>query len=282
MSEARATGVVKWFNDSKGFGFISPKEGGEDLFVHQSAIQSEGYRSLTEGDLVEYEIELGVNERTKAVNVTGPNGSSLQGRKESYGRSGRGGGGGGGFGGNWRGGDRRNGGGGGGCYNCGDPGHMARDCNKGNTGGGGGGCYSCGEVGHMARDCPNGNNVGGGGGGGVGGGRACYNCGGYGHMARDCNEISGGGNGGGGGGGACYTCGEVGHMARDCRNGGSSGGGGRFGGGGGGAAGGRSGCFNCGKARTFCQRVPGRILNKEKEKSNSTYSLLLSNLMGYT
>ena len=52
-----ATGSVKWFNDSKGFGFIVPDEQGEeDLFVHQSEILTEGYRSLNEGQKVEYEV----------------------------------------------------------------------------------------------------------------------------------------------------------------------------------------------------------------------------------
>ena len=49
-----AKGVVKWFNDSKGFGFIEQEDGGADVFVHQSAIQSDGYRSLQEGAKVEF------------------------------------------------------------------------------------------------------------------------------------------------------------------------------------------------------------------------------------
>ncbi|MEE9230304.1 MAG: cold-shock protein [Acidobacteriota bacterium] len=54
-----ATGTVKWFNDSKGFGFISQSEGEKDVFVHFSAIQGDGYRSLNEGDQVEFEITEG-------------------------------------------------------------------------------------------------------------------------------------------------------------------------------------------------------------------------------
>jgi cold shock protein len=53
------TGNVKWFNESKGFGFITPIEGGEDLFVHFSAIQGEGFKSLTEGQKVEFEVVRG-------------------------------------------------------------------------------------------------------------------------------------------------------------------------------------------------------------------------------
>ena len=54
-----ATGTVKWFNDQNVFGFITPDSGGKDLFVHQSAIQSSGFRTLKEGDKVEYDAEQG-------------------------------------------------------------------------------------------------------------------------------------------------------------------------------------------------------------------------------
>jgi cold shock protein len=51
-----ATGVVKWFSDEKGFGFITPDDGGRDAFVHFSAIEGDGFRTLTEGAKVEYEL----------------------------------------------------------------------------------------------------------------------------------------------------------------------------------------------------------------------------------
>ena len=54
-----AQGTVKWFNADKGFGFIAPDDGGADLFVHFSAIQSSGYRTLDEGQKVEFEVSQG-------------------------------------------------------------------------------------------------------------------------------------------------------------------------------------------------------------------------------
>jgi CspA family cold shock protein len=56
-SQPRITGVVKWFNDSKGYGFITPDDGSRDVFVHFSAVQSEGFKSLKEGQRVEYHVE---------------------------------------------------------------------------------------------------------------------------------------------------------------------------------------------------------------------------------
>lgn len=63
-----AKGTVKWFNDAKGFGFIEQEAGGEDVFVHYSTIQTDGYRSLKEGQKVEYEVE-GADKGLRAINV---------------------------------------------------------------------------------------------------------------------------------------------------------------------------------------------------------------------
>ena len=63
-----AQGTVKWFSDDKGFGFITPDEGGKDLFVHHSAIQTSGFRTLEDGARVNYESEDGPK-GPKAINV---------------------------------------------------------------------------------------------------------------------------------------------------------------------------------------------------------------------
>jgi CspA family cold shock protein len=65
-----STGTVKWFNERKGFGFIVPDEGGDDLFFHHSEIQSEGGAALAEGQKVEFEVGTGIKGRPCATKVS--------------------------------------------------------------------------------------------------------------------------------------------------------------------------------------------------------------------
>ncbi len=118
----RTTGTVKWFNNDKGFGFITPEDGSKDLFVHHSAIQGTGYKSLDEGERVEFDVVQG-QKGPAAENVTrlggGNPGGGGGGSRGGYGgggggsRGGYGGGGGGGYGGGSGGGGGRGGRGGG-------------------------------------------------------------------------------------------------------------------------------------------------------------------------
>ncbi len=64
-----ARGTVKWFNDQKGYGFITPEDGAKDLFVHHSSIQGTGFKSLKDGQLVEFEVTEGTK-GPQATNVT--------------------------------------------------------------------------------------------------------------------------------------------------------------------------------------------------------------------
>uniref|UniRef100_A0A6U3Z2C5 CSD domain-containing protein n=1 Tax=Ditylum brightwellii TaxID=49249 RepID=A0A6U3Z2C5_9STRA len=79
MADEKQTGTVKWFDSQKGFGFIVPDSGDSDIFVHQSEIKAEGFRSLAEQEAVEFFVSEDNNGRKKATGVTGPGGSNVQG-----------------------------------------------------------------------------------------------------------------------------------------------------------------------------------------------------------
>ena len=77
---AKVAGNVKFFDVTKGFGFITPKDGSDDVFVHQSQIHAEGFRSLADGEEVEFTVEVDPKRgKAFATNVTGPNGEFVQG-----------------------------------------------------------------------------------------------------------------------------------------------------------------------------------------------------------
>ena len=98
-------GTVKWFNNDKGFGFITPEDGSKDLFVHHSAIQGGGFKSLDEGESVEFNVVQG-QKGPAAENVVRLGGGTPGGGRGGSGGRGGGGGGGGGYGGRGGGGGR--------------------------------------------------------------------------------------------------------------------------------------------------------------------------------
>merc|ERR1719400_2384574 len=106
-----AKGTCKKFDPTKGFGFITVDDGSGDVFVHYSEIQSQGFKSLAEGESVEFDIVIQDDGRRKAINVTGPGGSNVQGQKRPPPQFGGGGGFGGRGGGGYGGGMGRGGGG---------------------------------------------------------------------------------------------------------------------------------------------------------------------------
>ena len=90
----RVRGTVKWFNSDKGYGFITPDDGSKDLFVHHSAIQGGGFRTLAEGEPVEFEVVAGTKgpaaERVVRLNAPAPPPGSPSGARERRGERGRG------------------------------------------------------------------------------------------------------------------------------------------------------------------------------------------------
>lgn len=79
VSEGKTAGTVKWFDTVKGFGFIVPDDDSGDVFVHQTSINVEGFRSLAENEVVEFLVETDNNGRKKAMDVTGPDGGDVKG-----------------------------------------------------------------------------------------------------------------------------------------------------------------------------------------------------------
>merc|ERR1719473_471318 len=80
------SGKVTMFFVRKGFGFIKPDDGGDEIFVHHSAIQAEGFTTLADGEPVEYEVEKDDKGKDRAVNVKGPGGAAVQGVPKGKGR----------------------------------------------------------------------------------------------------------------------------------------------------------------------------------------------------
>ncbi|XP_050432374.1 protein lin-28 homolog [Adelges cooleyi] len=127
LPEGVRRGVCKWFNSKKGFGFVTPDDGGKDVFVHQRVIKKEGFRSLRENEHVEFtchESDKGL----EATLVTGPGGTHCKGSKKAYPPK------------------RLR------CYNCGDfANHIAAKCTEGPMPKR---CHSCKATDHLIADCP--------------------------------------------------------------------------------------------------------------------------------
>merc|ERR1719333_145383 len=104
QGKSLAKGTCKKFDPTKEFGFITVDDGSGDVFVHYSEIQAQGFKSLAEGESVEFDIVIQDDGRRKAINVSGPNGSNVQGQKRPPPQFGGGGGFGGGRGGGYGGG----------------------------------------------------------------------------------------------------------------------------------------------------------------------------------
>ncbi len=82
FSEDIKFGQVKWFDVTKGFGFIIPEDGSQDVFVHQTVIHKDGFRSLAENEHVEYKLTTSPNGKLQASDVTGPGGAFVQGAQK--------------------------------------------------------------------------------------------------------------------------------------------------------------------------------------------------------
>lgn len=124
-------GSVKWFNIVKGFGFVTTDDEKEDIFVHQSAIKSKGYRSLTEGEKVQLQI-VNTDKGKIAVLVTSPDGGNVKKKSRSVKKGAR----------------KHTSL----CYNCNEQGHRMKKCPYARrhlrT------CHKCGESNHLIRTCP--------------------------------------------------------------------------------------------------------------------------------
>ncbi|CAB4011042.1 lin-28 homolog A-like [Paramuricea clavata] len=133
ITSEKVTGHVKWFNISKGFGFITRDDDGGDVFVHQSAIKSESFRSLSEGEPVEF-IIVQSSRGDVAGDVSAPGGGTVQGSSR---------------------GERRNKGArrySKKCYNCDEKGHKINECRKPRQTKRF--CHNCGSIEHVIRHCP--------------------------------------------------------------------------------------------------------------------------------